>query len=339
MPGSSVPGLAAFRSATAAAPCAIAWMADGSIVPTDTIVRFDVAEGEKAPRRLADALQQTNARAIRFFGGDDVVRSAIRGLELDVKLDGAAFMFRHGPALTAQRDLPRARDARHPSRRRARPRTSGGVRPPPRSRSPRSTTRRSGSGSPTRSTSTGSSCASPCSPPFRGRGFGAAIAGHARRSARGQRRPADLRRDAPDGRARPASRSSAPDSGWSTTTSSPNARWCGSGAPSNCARSRGRGGARRTSTCRWRLRPDRRPTKTSRRSMKVRDHPDQERAARDHPHQDHRVDADRAAAHRVGRERLDDDVRRPDEHSASRARRKARSRAPVRADVASARAS
>lgn len=80
--------------------CAIAWMADGSVVPTDTIVRFDVAEGEKAPRRLADALQQTNARAIRFFGGDDVVRNAIRGLELDVKLDGAAFMFRHGPALT-----------------------------------------------------------------------------------------------------------------------------------------------------------------------------------------------------------------------------------------------
>lgn len=80
--------------------CAIAWMADGSVVPTDTIVRFDVAEGEKAPRRLADALQQTNARAIRFFGGDDVVRNAIRGLELDVNLDGAAFMFRHGPALS-----------------------------------------------------------------------------------------------------------------------------------------------------------------------------------------------------------------------------------------------
>jgi hypothetical protein len=34
--------------------CAIAWMADGSLLPADTIVRFDVAEGEKAPRRLAE---------------------------------------------------------------------------------------------------------------------------------------------------------------------------------------------------------------------------------------------------------------------------------------------
>jgi GNAT superfamily N-acetyltransferase len=79
--------------------CAIAWMADGSILPADTIVRFDVAEGEKAPRRLADALAQTNARSIRFFGGDDVIRGAIRGLELALSLDGAAFVFRHAPAL------------------------------------------------------------------------------------------------------------------------------------------------------------------------------------------------------------------------------------------------
>jgi GNAT superfamily N-acetyltransferase len=79
--------------------CAIAWMADGSVLPADTIVRFDVAEGEKAPRRLADALVQTSARAIRFFGGDDVVRNAIRGLELNLTLEGAAFVFRHAPAL------------------------------------------------------------------------------------------------------------------------------------------------------------------------------------------------------------------------------------------------
>jgi GNAT superfamily N-acetyltransferase len=79
--------------------CAIAWMADGTIYPPDTIVRFDVAEGEKAPRRLADALQQTNALSIRFFGGDDVVRGALKGLELDVAVDGAAFVFRHAPPL------------------------------------------------------------------------------------------------------------------------------------------------------------------------------------------------------------------------------------------------
>ncbi len=78
---------------------AIAWMADGSIVPTDTIVRFDVAEGEKPPRRLADAFHQTNAGAISYFGGDEVVRGALRGLELEVSVDGAAFAFRHAPAL------------------------------------------------------------------------------------------------------------------------------------------------------------------------------------------------------------------------------------------------
>jgi GNAT superfamily N-acetyltransferase len=78
---------------------AIAWMADGTLVTADTIVRFDVAEGEKPPRRLADAFQQTNAGAIRYFGGDDVVRGALRGLDLDIELDGAAFVFRHAPSL------------------------------------------------------------------------------------------------------------------------------------------------------------------------------------------------------------------------------------------------
>jgi GNAT superfamily N-acetyltransferase len=78
---------------------AIAWMADGTIDTVDTMVRFDVTAGEKAPRRLADAFQQTNAAAIRFFGGDDVVRGALKGLELDVEVDGAAFVFRHAPPL------------------------------------------------------------------------------------------------------------------------------------------------------------------------------------------------------------------------------------------------
>jgi len=78
---------------------AIAWMADGTVVPADTIVRFDVAEGEKPPRRLADAFSQTNAAAIRYFGGDDVVRGALRGLDLDIVIDGAAFVFRRAPTL------------------------------------------------------------------------------------------------------------------------------------------------------------------------------------------------------------------------------------------------
>jgi GNAT superfamily N-acetyltransferase len=78
---------------------AIAWMADGTIDTADTMVRFDVTAGEKAPRRLADAFQQTSAHAIRFFGGDDVVRGALKGLELDTEVTGAAFVFRHAPPL------------------------------------------------------------------------------------------------------------------------------------------------------------------------------------------------------------------------------------------------
>jgi hypothetical protein len=61
---------------------AIAWMADGTINTADTMVRFDVTAGGKAPRRLADAFQQTNAAAIRFFGGDEVIRGRSRASSL-----------------------------------------------------------------------------------------------------------------------------------------------------------------------------------------------------------------------------------------------------------------
>ena len=93
---------------------AIAWMADGSLFAPDTIVRFDVAEGEKTPRRLADAFEQTKAGSIRFFGGDEIIRGALRGLELDLALDGAAFAFRRAPALEHRVVLREstARDAR-----------------------------------------------------------------------------------------------------------------------------------------------------------------------------------------------------------------------------------
>ena len=74
-------------------------MADGTIYSADTMVRFDVTEGEKAPRRMADAFQQTNAGSIRYFGGDDVIRAALKGLELDITVDGYAFVFRHAPPL------------------------------------------------------------------------------------------------------------------------------------------------------------------------------------------------------------------------------------------------
>ncbi|HEV8022925.1 MAG TPA: GNAT family N-acetyltransferase [Candidatus Lustribacter sp.] len=78
---------------------AIAWMADGTVCTTDTMVRFDVTEGEKAPRRLADAFLQTNAGSIRFFGGDDVIRGSLKGLELDLQIEGSAYVFRHAPPL------------------------------------------------------------------------------------------------------------------------------------------------------------------------------------------------------------------------------------------------
>ena len=87
---------------------AIAWMADGTIDTADTMVRFDVTEGEKAPRRMADAFQQTNAGAIRFFGGDDVIRGSLKGLELDIAIDGAAFVFRHAPPLPVKVTLREA---------------------------------------------------------------------------------------------------------------------------------------------------------------------------------------------------------------------------------------
>ena len=78
---------------------AIAWMADGTVCSADTMVRFDVTEGEKAPRRLADAFVQTNAASIRFFGGDDVIRGSLKGLELDLQIEGSAYVFRHAPPL------------------------------------------------------------------------------------------------------------------------------------------------------------------------------------------------------------------------------------------------
>ncbi len=81
---------------------AIAWLADGSIYPPDTIVRFDVAEGEKAPRRLADAFEQTNAMQIRYFGGDHVVRGALRGIDMRIEVDGAAFRFARAPVLAVR---------------------------------------------------------------------------------------------------------------------------------------------------------------------------------------------------------------------------------------------
>ncbi|HEV3086506.1 MAG TPA: GNAT family N-acetyltransferase [Candidatus Elarobacter sp.] len=80
---------------------AVAFVADGSLLPADTLVRFDVTHGEDTARRLADALTATGARAIWFYGGDAVTRRAVASLDLAVRPAGAAFV--DGGAPPAQR--------------------------------------------------------------------------------------------------------------------------------------------------------------------------------------------------------------------------------------------
>jgi hypothetical protein len=73
---------------------AVAFVADGSLLPADTLVRFDVTRGEDASARLADALAATGARAVWFFGGDDVTRRAVASLDLELRPAGAVFVHR-----------------------------------------------------------------------------------------------------------------------------------------------------------------------------------------------------------------------------------------------------
>jgi GNAT superfamily N-acetyltransferase len=80
---------------------AVAFVADGTLMPADTIVRFDVAQGEDAPRRLADALASTGARAIWFYGADETARGAAVALDLHLRPAGAAFVRRMDAARRA----------------------------------------------------------------------------------------------------------------------------------------------------------------------------------------------------------------------------------------------
>ena len=73
---------------------AVAFVADGTLLPADTLVRFDVTRGENPSRRLADALTTTGTRAIWFYGGDDATRRAALGLDLALQPVGAAFVHR-----------------------------------------------------------------------------------------------------------------------------------------------------------------------------------------------------------------------------------------------------
>ncbi len=80
---------------------AVAFVADGTLMPADTIVRFDVAQGEDASRRLADALAATGARAVWFYGADETARGAAVALDLHLRPTGAAFVRRMDAARRA----------------------------------------------------------------------------------------------------------------------------------------------------------------------------------------------------------------------------------------------
>jgi GNAT superfamily N-acetyltransferase len=73
---------------------AVAFLADGTLVPAETIVRFEVTRGEDAARRLGDALSSTGARAIWFYGGDETAREAATALEMQLRPAGATFVRR-----------------------------------------------------------------------------------------------------------------------------------------------------------------------------------------------------------------------------------------------------
>ena len=80
---------------------AVAFVADGTLMPADTIVRFEVTRGEDTTRRLADALSTTGARAIWFYGADETARGAAVALDMQLRPVGAAFVRRMDAARRA----------------------------------------------------------------------------------------------------------------------------------------------------------------------------------------------------------------------------------------------
>jgi GNAT superfamily N-acetyltransferase len=77
---------------------AVAYVSDGTYLPNDTIVRFDVAHGENPARRLATALSATGTRGLWFYGGDDAARRAAAELNLVLTPVGSAYVRRMDPA-------------------------------------------------------------------------------------------------------------------------------------------------------------------------------------------------------------------------------------------------
>jgi GNAT superfamily N-acetyltransferase len=81
---------------------AVAFVSDGTLIPADTLVRFDVTRGEEPSRRLADALATTGARNVWFYGGDGVTYRASLALDLALRPSGAVLARR----MDATRTVP-----------------------------------------------------------------------------------------------------------------------------------------------------------------------------------------------------------------------------------------
>jgi GNAT superfamily N-acetyltransferase len=81
---------------------AVAFLSDGTLMPADTLVRFDVTRGEEPARRLADALATTGARNVWFYGGDAVTYRASLALDLTARPSGAVLTRR----MDAARSVP-----------------------------------------------------------------------------------------------------------------------------------------------------------------------------------------------------------------------------------------
>jgi GNAT superfamily N-acetyltransferase len=81
---------------------AIVFVSDGSIVPSDWIVRFDVASTQDPVRRLADGLAATGTRGIWFYGGDVTARRAVLGLGLSPVAHSGVAIHRHDARVDAK---------------------------------------------------------------------------------------------------------------------------------------------------------------------------------------------------------------------------------------------
>lgn len=91
---------------------AIAFVADGTLTTSDTIVRFELTRGEDAGRRLTDAFAATGARQLWFYGGDQITRTAVLALEMPLRPVGCVFTdaFAIAPTVATTFRAPQGRE-------------------------------------------------------------------------------------------------------------------------------------------------------------------------------------------------------------------------------------